>query len=180
MGERKEYRIELGYVYRFGRLRKTMLPSPAVGTGTVVQALVGNPQPFDGFAAHQMLADNRFGIGRGDVTIPNRLGIDDHNRPVLALIQTTGFVDADAVGKTGFVNKFLQLDMQLAGAVSGTGAARRASRTMVHANENVMFESWHRKRPSGSKKIARTLLEYGIGTGSAKMDFLRDRGNLRE
>ena len=98
--------------HRFGALA-------AVGAAFGVDALVGEAQPLDGPAAHQVLLDNRRRVLRLDRAVPHRFGIHHDGRPVFALIQAKGFVDANAVGKTGGFGQLLQLGVQFAFAVGG-------------------------------------------------------------
>jgi hypothetical protein len=64
---------------------------------------------------------------------------------VFALIEAQGFVNADAVGKSGGFSQLLQLGVQLAFAVGGAGRAGSVGRTDVVANKDMAFkrrQSW--------------------------------------
>lgn len=77
-------------------------------TALRVQAGVGDPQPLHGPAGNQVLAHDLFGVFGLHSAIPDRVGIDDDRRPVLALIQAPGFVDAHLASQTGFARQLLQ------------------------------------------------------------------------
>jgi len=65
-----------------------------VGAGFGVDAFLGQPQALDGLAANQMLLHNLRGVGRLHMAVPHRIGIDDDRRPVFALVEAAGFVNA--------------------------------------------------------------------------------------
>lgn len=106
-----------------------------------VEALVGQAQALDGTTANQMLLDNRGGIGWLHVAVPDGFGIDHHHRTMLALVQTAGFVDTHSPLQSGGFGQLLQLGVQVAGAIRGTGAAGGVGGTGVGADKNVMFKS---------------------------------------
>ncbi len=64
-------------------------------TGGGIEAGVGDLQPLHRFAVEDVRLDDLVDIGQGDMSVPNGFWIDDDGRPVLALIEASGFVGAD-------------------------------------------------------------------------------------
>ena len=108
--------------------------------GLCVDALIGQAQPFDWPPGDQVFGDNLRRVFRLYVPIPNRLGVNDDRRAVFALIQTAGFVDAHLVAQPCGLGQFLQLRVQLAGPICGTGGARRTLGPDVVADKDVVFK----------------------------------------
>jgi hypothetical protein len=113
-----------------------------VGTAFGVNALIGEAQPLDWAAAHQVLFDNRGRILGHDRPVPHRFRIHHHGGPVFALIQAQGFVDAYAFGKAGGFGQLLQLGVQLAFSIGCARRTGRASGTDVVANKDMSFKGW--------------------------------------
>ena len=74
------------------------------------------------------------------IAIPDRLGIDHHHRPMFALVQAAGFVDAHPAAQSGRLGQLLQLCVQVAASIGGTGGARRARRACVAADKDVALK----------------------------------------
>src|SRR5580698_960286 len=60
-----------------------------------VDAGVFHHQSLDGFAADNVSIDNLFHVGQLHPAIPDGVGINDHVRTVLALVETAGLVGPD-------------------------------------------------------------------------------------
>ncbi len=110
-----------------------------------IDAGVGKAEAFDGTAVEEVLVDDLFGVAGLGETVPDGFGVDDEDGAVLALVEATGFVDADAVFEAGGFDgifegaaEFLAVFVAAAGAGGGIVA-------LVEANKEVMFEDWHRK-----------------------------------
>jgi len=67
-----------------------------VFAGFCVQTLVGEAKAFYGVAAYDVRLDDLVYVRLGDVAVPDGFGIYDYVRTVLALIEATGLVGADA------------------------------------------------------------------------------------
>ena len=84
------------------------LPLSLVRAALGVQALFGHAQAFHRPAAHQMFTDNFGRIFYMHIAIPDGFRVNDHHRPVLALVQATGLVDAHPRTQSGFPLQSLQ------------------------------------------------------------------------
>lgn len=114
--------------------------STAMRTGFGVEAIFVEAQALDGTTADEVFGDDGFGIFRMDVAVPDGVRVDDDRGTVLALIETTGLVDAHAAGKAGFPAQLLQAGMQIAFSIAGAGRTRRVRRTDVVTDEDVTFK----------------------------------------
>jgi hypothetical protein len=108
-----------------------------------IQAGVGHHQARDGFAADDVGFDDFIDVSFGDVSIPDRIGIDHEVRAVLALVETASLIGPHpaleaALGKL-LLEKFLQL-----GLAAGIAASPRISRrALVAAYEDVFLKLRH-------------------------------------
>ncbi len=105
-----------------------------------VDALLGQPQPLHGPAAHQVFRDNLRGVAELDVAVPDGLRVNHHCGAVLALVQTAGFVDAHLTAQPGGFGELLQLGVQFAFSVGGAGWAGRVGGAGVVADKDVAFK----------------------------------------
>jgi len=130
-----------------------------------IDAAIGEPQPLDGTAGDQMLFNDLSCVFGAHATVPDRLRIDHNGGAVLALIETEGFVDADAVGNSRSFSQLLQLGVQFAFAIRGAGRAGCSGGTNVVANEDVVFKRrqaresscFQTKRRSRRKKLSTNM-----------------------
>jgi len=111
-----------------------------MGASFGIQTLVGNAQPLNRNAGDEVLGNNDCGIAGLHIAVPDCLRIDHHNRPMLTLIQTTGFVDAHFAGQAGRFGQLLQLEVQIALAIDRARDAGSSRWTGVVANKNMVFE----------------------------------------
>jgi hypothetical protein len=105
---------------------------------------VGSQQkPFNGLAAHNMGVDNFVNVRLGHASVPDALRIDHDIRPMLTLIETAGLVGPNPPLKSSL--RQLQLEQLLQfGLTEGIATPpRMPSRSLVPANEYVMFELRH-------------------------------------
>ena len=110
-----------------------------------VDAGVGKAEALDGTAVEEVLLDDLFGVVGIGETVPDGFGIDDEDGTVLALIEATGFVDADTVLEARGFDGILEGAAEfLAVFVAAAGAGSRIV-ALVEANKEVMFKDWHRK-----------------------------------
>ncbi len=64
-----------------------------------VEAVVCDDEALDGAAADEVLADDIGDVFDFDLAIPDGFRVDDDGRAVLALVEASGLVDADAGGR---------------------------------------------------------------------------------
>jgi len=105
-----------------------------------VQAFLGQTQPFHWPAADQVLGHNLCRVFLPHIAIPDSLGVDHHHGAMFALVKATGFVDAYASPQIGFLGQLLQLCMQLASSIGGTGRPGRVRGACVVADKDVALE----------------------------------------
>ena len=108
--------------------------------GFCVDAFIGQAQPLDRPATDQMLLHNLRGIGRLHVAVPYGFGINNHSRPMFALVKAEGLIDADRGCEAGSFGELLQLREELALAIGGAGWAWGIGGALVMANENMAFK----------------------------------------
>jgi hypothetical protein len=111
-----------------------------VGTTFGIETLIGDTQPLDGPAAHQVFFDDGCCICRSHIAVPNGIGINDNGRSVLTLIQATRFVDPHTTSQPGSLCKLLELGMQLALAIAGAGRPWCTLRADIMANKDMAFK----------------------------------------
>jgi hypothetical protein len=111
-----------------------------VRAGFGINALVGKAEAFHGTAIDQVLLHYLRRIFGLHVAVPHRLGIDDDRGAVFALVEAEGFVDTDGVAEIGGFGELLKLRVQFALAVSCARGPRRACRTDVMADEDVVLK----------------------------------------
>ena len=86
-------------------------------TGRSVDAGLRQAEPLHRPAVHNMLLDDLSDIFRLHEAVPDRLRIDHDGWPVLALVQTTGFVGPYRRLQAGGADRLLEQLLQLALAV---------------------------------------------------------------
>jgi len=105
-----------------------------------VKAIVGNKKSLDGTAADEVLADDLGHVFDFDPTVPDGFRVDDDGRAVLALLEASGLVDADAGDETGGLHGVLELGVKLAFPVGNTGGTRAARLAEISADEDVALK----------------------------------------
>jgi len=73
-----------------------------------VDAGLSQTQPLHRTPLPQMFAHDLLHIARMHVAVPDRLRIDHHHRPVLALVQAAGLVGPNSMLQTGFLDRVLE------------------------------------------------------------------------
>ena len=111
-----------------------------MGTRFGVDAAIGKAEALDRAARHEVLFDDLGCVFRAHKAIPDCLGIDHYGGPVLALIQTKGLVDTNAIGQPSSLGELLQLGMQFAFPIGGARGPGRAGGPNVVADENMMLK----------------------------------------
>jgi hypothetical protein len=105
-----------------------------------VQAAFGHAQALDGPAGDEVLGNDGLCILRMDIAVPDRIGIDHNHRAVLALIEASGLINADAAGQPGLPDEMLQTRVKLAFPIAGAGWAGSVERTNIVTDKDVPFK----------------------------------------
>jgi len=79
-----------------------------------------------------------------NVPIPDRFGINNNHRTVLALIKTASLIDADLAAQSSSARELLKLGEEFTFSVRGAGGARGSIGTGVLTDKNVLFVSRQR------------------------------------
>ena len=77
-------------------------------TGRAIQAFVFQSEPFHWPSTYNVRFHDFLHIRQRHAAIPNRLGIDDQVRAMLALIQTSRLIRADPSVKSSFSQLLLE------------------------------------------------------------------------
>jgi hypothetical protein len=145
--------------------------------GFSVDAFVGKAQALDGSSANQMLLDNCGRVRWLYMAVPDGLRVHHHSRPVFALIEAEGFIDAHGRAEPRRFGQLLQLGVKLAFAIRGAGRARRIGRTGVVADKNMALkrgqavfllkiDDWRQRRVR-LKGASQSRVSSGAGGGIA-------------
>lgn len=94
-------------------------------------------QPLHRAAFDQMGLHDLRHICRADVPVPDRIGIDDHIWPMFALVQATGFIDADTIFQPRRCHSLAQLSMQLRFAIGIAAGAGASGLALIGADKKV-------------------------------------------
>ena len=73
-----------------------------------VEARVGEAEALDGTIVEEVFGDDLVDVAGMDVAVPDGVGIDDDDGAVLALVEAAGFVGADVVLESGFLDGVLE------------------------------------------------------------------------
>jgi hypothetical protein len=117
-----------------------------VPTDAGVKALIGQNEPLDGPASYDMRRDDFVEIVFTNVTVPDFIGIDDHSRPVLALVQASGFVRSNCSMDAVFGQSLLQLLLETTLTIGIATAARMVFLALVRADKDVLEKLRHSSR----------------------------------
>lgn len=88
--------------------------------------------------------DDLIHVGFGDKSVPNRFGINDDGRAVLALIEAAGLVRADSPFQSTLREFLLEQLLQLAFGQRVAASAGILRWTLVSTYENMFFKFRHR------------------------------------
>jgi hypothetical protein len=113
-----------------------------VRTVVGIDAGAGKAEAFDRAAVEEVLLDDLFGVAGFGEAVPDGVGIDDEDGPVLALVEAAGLVDANAVLEAGGFDGILEGATKFLGMLVGAAGAGRLV-ALVETDEDVVFEGWH-------------------------------------
>ena len=111
--------------------------------GNAIQAFVFQSEPFHRLPTYDVRLHDLIHISQHHAAVPNRLGIDDQVRAMLALIQTSRLIRADPSLKSSFSQLLLECLLQFCAAGWITASPRMPRRTHVSADEDVALEFGH-------------------------------------
>jgi len=94
-----------------------------------IDAGAGKAEAFDGAAVEEVLLDDLFGVAGFGETVPDGVGIDDEDGPVLALVEAAGLVDANAVLEAGGFDGILEGATKFLGMLVGADSSRSLRQT---------------------------------------------------
>ena len=112
-------------------------------TALGVQARIGQPQTLHRATVQQVLLDNLAHVADTDKAVPDGVGIDHHDRAMLALVQTSQFIGADLALQSGFFDGVLECALQLGAALIGAAWPGGALIAFVDAKQEVVLELRH-------------------------------------
>lgn len=135
--------------------------------------MTGHQEPFDRVSLHDVALHDFLHIRLGGDAIPDAFGIDDHARPLRAVVQTPGFIGTDDSFQVESFRLLFEAGMQRVGAELGATAARVVRFPFVGADENVSLVPGH---ANGSKSVGRECL----GTGMKLLDQVFDIRRAQE
>jgi hypothetical protein len=121
-------------------LQARALSLAAMGAAFGIDAAIGEAQAFDGLSADQVLLHDLSRIRRLHMAVPNRLRVNHNGGPMLALVETAGFIDAHRRAQPCGLGQLLQLRVQFAFSIGGARGARRIGRTGVQTHKNMAFK----------------------------------------
>ena len=105
-----------------------------------IYARISQPQPFHRPSTHQVLGHDLFRVFRRHMPVPDRVGVHHNRRPVLALVQAAGLVNAHFCAQPGLARKLLQPRVQRTRSVACARRTRRIGGASVVTNKNVAFK----------------------------------------
>jgi hypothetical protein len=110
-----------------------------------VDAGVGKAEAIDGTAVEQVLADDLLGIMGVGKTVPDGFGVDNEDSAVLALVEASGLIDADAMLEAGGFDSVLEGAAKFLAIFVGAAGAPGGFVALVQADKEVMFKDRHRE-----------------------------------
>jgi hypothetical protein len=114
-----------------------------------IDAGVGKAEALDGAAVEEVLLNDLFGVAGVGETVPDCFGVDDEDGAVLALVEATGFVNADAVLEAGGLDGILESAAEFLAVFVAAAGAGGGIVALVEADEEVVFKDWHRELDAG-------------------------------
>ncbi len=89
-----------------------------------------------------MRLDNLGHVRRADMAIPDRVGIHDKVRAMLALVEAAGLIDADAIFQPRRAHRLVEQFMQLCFSIGITAGAGASGFAPVGADKKVPLIFW--------------------------------------
>jgi hypothetical protein len=108
-----------------------------------VDAAGGEAKALDGAAVDEVFFNYFVDILFIHEAVPDGFRVDDEDGPVFALVETAGFVDADAVFQAGMLGGVLEMATEFLAALEAATGAGGGFVALVCADKDVVFEAWH-------------------------------------
>jgi hypothetical protein len=117
----------------------------------IVEAIVGDQEIVEDLAIDDGTGDDPGDILGRDRPIPDALGVNDHDRPVLALVEAAGVIGPGGPGDPGLVEFLLEEVAERLTARGIAASTRVVGIASVAADEDLVserghFSSWSRKQ----------------------------------
>jgi hypothetical protein len=109
-----------------------------------VDAGVRQAEAIDGTAVEEVLVDDLLGVMGVGEAVPDGFGIDDEDGAVLALIEASGLIDADAMLEAGGFDGVLEGSAEFLAVFGGAAGAGGGFVALVQADKKVVFKDRHR------------------------------------
>jgi hypothetical protein len=100
-------------------------------------------EPLHRAAMQEVFVDDLIYIFELDEAVPDRLGIDDDNRAMLALVEAARLVGANKVLQSCVLNSVLERKFELFTSLGQAAWTGRVLVTLVGANEEMMLKFRH-------------------------------------
>jgi hypothetical protein len=142
-----------------------------------IQTLFRQTQALDRPSAYDVRLNDLFDVRFGNAAVPDGIGIDHHIRAVLALVEASGLIRADAsvqaMGRQLLLEEFLQASFRQRIAAT----PRMTWRSLVSANEDMFFEFRHPYSQSLSEILPETnaFPPETLRSGNPVCDFELER-----
>ena len=108
-----------------------------------VDTFLAHSQALDWLSAYDVGIDDFIDIIERDMSVPDCLGIDHEIRTMLALVQASRLVGADASTQPSLRQLLLESLLQFRVSVRITTSSRMSRDPLVPANKNVLLKSGH-------------------------------------
>lgn len=118
-----------------------------VWTTRRVDARIRQSQWLDGPTADDVRIDDLVNVGLADPTVPDRIGIHDHCRAVLALIETARAIGTHSLAQPSSGERLLERLLQRVFRSGIATPTRVAGFSLIAADEDVFFERRHLNVP---------------------------------
>jgi hypothetical protein len=109
----------------------------------IVDAVGGDPEAVDDVSCHDVLVENLVDVFQANCAVPDPFRINDDAGAMLALVEATAPVGADAGTEAAALDRLFEGGAQLFLSKGIAATARVIRLALVPAHENVMGEVGH-------------------------------------
>jgi len=107
-----------------------------------IQARIRQPQPLHRPAVHKMFSHNLLHIFHMHKPIPDRIRIDHHDRPMLALVETAQLIGANLPLQSRVLHGVFESRFKLPATLLAATGPRRVLVPLIGTDKNVVLELW--------------------------------------